>query len=66
MDIAVGEELGLEAKVVSALATVMHRAESDACSVSWAAQERARTYRNEHGFEATLDEIFRIDPAYKI
>ena len=66
MDVAVGEELGLEAKVVSALATVMHRAESDACSISWAAQERARAYRNEHGFEATVSEILRIDPTYEI
>ena len=66
MDVAVGEELGLEAKVVSALATVMHRAESNACSVTWAAQERARAFRNEHGFVATIDEIFRIDPTYQI
>lgn len=62
MDQEVGSVPGPEVRVVHELARAMHRAESTDCSVSWAAQERARSFINEHGFVAALDELFRLKP----
>lgn len=62
MDQEVGTVPGPEVRVVHELAMAMHRTESTECSVSWAAQERARAFINEHGFVAALDELFRLKP----
>jgi len=55
-----GETLHLHDKLALDLATAIHQSESDDCSVSWSAQERAQDYFNAHGFIETLDELFRV------
>ena len=42
-------------KLILELACEIHYSESNSCSVSWEAQERAMNYFNENGFEKTLD-----------
>lgn len=47
-------------KLARELAHAYHVAESDDIAISWPAQERAQSFFNAHGFEATLDELFRV------
>lgn len=51
----------LHHKLARQLAYAMHCAESDDVAVSWSAQERAQAFFNAHGFEATLDELLRLE-----
>lgn len=63
MDQEVGTVPGPEVRIVHELADAFHRETSTDCSVSWAAQERARAYINEHGFAAALDKLVRLKSA---
>lgn len=56
-----GEVPGVEVRAILKLADAIFAAESCDCAVSWAAQERALAYYNEHGLGATLDEAFRLE-----
>jgi hypothetical protein len=57
----IGGVPGPEVRAIQELARAIHRSASTDVSVSWPAQERARTYFNEHGLAATLDEARRLD-----
>lgn len=60
LDIEVGQVPGPHVRAVMALASAIHRAEGNGCSVSWPTQEKAREFFNEHGMAATLDECRRL------
>jgi hypothetical protein len=55
-----GDYPGVEEKAARDLARAIHWSESTDCSISWSAQERAMNFYNQHGFAATLDEMFRL------
>ncbi len=57
----VGSYSNLHEKLVLELATAYQCAEApDYVCVSWANQEKAQDYFNEHGFEATLDHMIEL------
>lgn len=56
-------EPGPDERSVCILARVYQKEEDpDYVSVSWACQVKAAAFFNEHGLNATLKEILRIDP----
>jgi hypothetical protein len=57
----VGQVPPTDERAVMRLSRAIHWAESEDCSVSWSAQERAASYFNEHGLAKTLAEAFRLE-----
>jgi hypothetical protein len=59
---AIGGYPDPETKVALELAIAFAREENpDYVVVSWACQERAQNYVNEHGFVAALDRLFELE-----
>lgn len=57
----VGDVPGPDVRAVLRLACAIHHAESTDVSISWAAQERAREFFNEHGLARTLDRATELE-----
>lgn len=59
-ELAFVENPNLHEKLVLQLSTEIHDSRSDGAAVSWAAQEEAAAYFNEHGFVDTLDYMLKL------